>query len=33
MKEHIELLTERQFPIPTPNLDPVVIIRNERKAA
>ena len=32
MKEHVELLTEKQLPIPPANPDPVVTIRNEKKA-
>lgn len=31
MKEHLELLSEEQLPIPPANEDPVVTIRNERK--
>jgi predicted RNase H-like HicB family nuclease len=33
MKEHLELLAERQLPIPPRNPDLVVTIRNERKDA
>ena len=33
MKEHVELLAERQLPIPPRNPDPTVLIRNERKVA
>jgi predicted RNase H-like HicB family nuclease len=33
MKEHVELLAEQQLPIPPANPDPVVTIRNEKKAA
>jgi predicted RNase H-like HicB family nuclease len=33
MKEHAGLLAERQLPVPPPNPDPVVTIRNERKEA
>jgi len=29
MKEHLELLEEKQLPIPPRNPDPVVMIRNE----
>ncbi len=29
MKEHAELLVQRQLPVPTPNLDPVITIRNQ----
>ena len=32
MKEHVELLAEQEKPIPPRNPDPVVIIRNEKKA-
>ena len=32
MKEHVELLAERKLPIPPRNPDPVVVIRNEKKA-
>jgi hypothetical protein len=31
MKEHLELLAEQGLPIPSPNPDPVVTIRNERR--
>jgi len=33
MKEHVELLVEQGLPVPSPNPDPVVIIRNEDKEA
>jgi predicted RNase H-like HicB family nuclease len=33
MKEHMELLAEQGLPVPPKNLDPVVTIRNEQKAA
>ena len=33
MREHVELLAERQMPVPPPNPDPTVLIRNEKKAA
>jgi predicted RNase H-like HicB family nuclease len=29
MKEHVELLTEQQLPVPPPNSNPVVMIQNE----
>src|SRR5205807_6521698 len=32
MKEHLEVLAERQLPIPPRNPDPIVTIRNEQKA-
>ncbi len=32
-KEHLELLTEQQLPVPPSSPDPVVTIRNERKEA
>lgn len=31
MNEHVELLTEHGMPVPPPNPDPVVSIRNEQK--
>jgi predicted RNase H-like HicB family nuclease len=31
MKEHLELLAEQNLPIPAPNPDPVVTIRNEKR--
>lgn len=31
MKEYIETLNEQGLPVPAPNPDPQVIIRNERK--
>ena len=31
MKEHVEILAQRQLPIPPPNVDPVVLIRNQRR--
>jgi predicted RNase H-like HicB family nuclease len=33
MKEHVELLREQQLPVPPPNPDPVVTIRNESRVA
>ena len=33
MREHLELLAEHQLPIPSPNSEPIVVIRNERKDA
>jgi predicted RNase H-like HicB family nuclease len=33
MKEHVELLAEQGLPVPPPNPDPVVTIRNERQEA
>jgi predicted RNase H-like HicB family nuclease len=33
MQEHVDLLRQQQLPVPNPNLDPVVTIRNERKEA
>ena len=33
VREHLDLLAERQLPIPTPNPEPIVVIRNERKDA
>ena len=33
MQEHIDLLREQQLPIPPPNRDPVVTIRNEHTQA
>ena len=33
MKEHIDLLKKRGFPIPPVNPDPEIIIQNERKLA
>jgi predicted RNase H-like HicB family nuclease len=33
MKDHVGLLAEHGLPIPPHNLDPIVTIRNERKAA
>ena len=32
MREHLELLAERNLPIPPKNADPTVVIRNARKA-
>ena len=29
MKEHVELLTDQNLPVPPPNRDPVVTIRNQ----
>ncbi len=31
MKEHVELLAEKQLPIPPMNPDPVVTIRNQKE--
>jgi predicted RNase H-like HicB family nuclease len=33
MKEHVELLKEKNLPVPKRNTDPKVIIQNERKLA
>jgi predicted RNase H-like HicB family nuclease len=33
MKEYVELLAEQSLPVPAPNPDPVVTIRNERQEA
>jgi predicted RNase H-like HicB family nuclease len=33
MKEHVESLAEQGLPIPSPNPDPVVTIRNKRTEA
>lgn len=33
MKEHVELLAERQLPIPPRNPDPTILIRNEKAGA
>jgi predicted RNase H-like HicB family nuclease len=33
MREHLEVLAEQQLPIPSPNAEPIVVIRNERKDA
>ena len=33
MKEHIALLKEQGFPVPPANLDPKIIIENEKKTA
>jgi predicted RNase H-like HicB family nuclease len=33
MEEHLELLRERRLPIPPPNPDPKIVIRNTREAA
>lgn len=33
MKEHVQLLKEQNLPIPPVNLDPKIIIQNEKKAA
>ena len=33
MKEHTELMVEHNLPVPSPNPDPVVTIRNEQKGA
>jgi len=33
MKEHIALLKEQGLPVPPANLDPKIIIENEKKTA
>ena len=33
MREHLEVLAEQKLPIPPPNPDPVVTIRNEQREA
>jgi hypothetical protein len=33
MKEHVELLKEQGLPVPLKNLDPKIIIQNEKKLA
>ena len=33
MKEHVELLKEKNLPVPKRNPDPKIIIQNERKLA
>jgi predicted RNase H-like HicB family nuclease len=33
MKEHIELLKEKNLPVPARNTDPKIVIQNERKLA
>ncbi|CAB1074741.1 hypothetical protein D1AOALGA4SA_2560 [Olavius algarvensis Delta 1 endosymbiont] len=33
MKEHVELLKEKNLPVPKRNIDPKIIIQNERKLA
>jgi predicted RNase H-like HicB family nuclease len=33
MKEHVELLEEQHLPIPPPNPDPTVTIRNEERGS
>jgi len=33
MKEHVELLEEKNLPVPKRNTDPKIIIQNERKLA
>lgn len=33
MGEHIALLKERGLPVPDPNPDPTIVIRNERRLA
>jgi len=33
MKEHVELLEEKNLPVPKRNPDPKIIIQNERKLA
>jgi predicted RNase H-like HicB family nuclease len=31
MKEHVDLLLERNLPVPAPNDDPTVLIKNEKR--
>jgi predicted RNase H-like HicB family nuclease len=33
MKEHVELLKEKNLPVPERNTDPKIVIQNERKLA
>ncbi len=33
MKEHVEILKEKNLPVPERNTDPKIIIQNERKLA
>lgn len=33
MKDHVELLTERGFPVPAHNPNPTIIIRNQSELA
>lgn len=33
MREHVELLRERNLPVPTPNPDPSITIHNEKREA
>lgn len=33
MKEHVELLEEQGLPVPTPSVNPTVLIQNEERAA
>lgn len=33
MREHVELLRERNLPVPTANPDPSITIHNEKRAA
>ena len=33
MKEHVELPVEQGLPVPPPNPDPVMILRNEQNEA
>lgn len=33
MKEHIDVLAEQGLPVPPPNPDPTIIIRNDKKLA
>jgi predicted RNase H-like HicB family nuclease len=33
MKEHVELLQEQHLPVPPPNADPTVTIRNEERGS
>ena len=31
MKEHLALLLEQSLPVPAPNPDPTVVVRNEQR--
>ena len=33
MKEHVELLKQEGFPVPTINPDPIITVQNEKKLA
>ena len=33
MKEHVELLIEKNLPVPNKNTDPKIVIQNEKKMA